>query len=1088
MEADHHIGGEHGPGWKGWLRALWHDLLRDPITRRRAWIVVAGLLVCGYAVGVFGYVLATPEIGVRCAFTRIVNHFYPEFLYPRDQKPLGEGDTLVKVGGQPVENWSQLLRKMLLLRTEKPETVEGLTVQGLRAGRVPEKHTFVLLDGHRLVRVVYRKPDESGTRTAWCRLGLSPIQTLIPSILWFFLKMGLFAVGAIVLWKRPEDRSAEQFFWLCIVSFGAYMGGYHWSRIVTQPVLILVFMTCAVMLPAVTLHFYLVFPRAKGFLLRNPRTVLPAVYGPAMIFLLLLLHGYLYANLLEEGGGGPFAGIQNSGGSAGNEGVLALMLLEIYAYFAIAALWYLMSVACLVHSFRTAATPIERNQVKWILVGVAAALGPIGYSLYLAFWDQVRFGGGGATWPMFTASAFVTLAYTISITRYRLMQLDQIISSGAVYFLFSRGAGLFYYGVVFVGLFLVGSNVGESASWGQGLAVAGTALVLVVALDLVRGRFLRALDRHFRREKHQLDHTLQRMSQAIEQLVDPPALARRLLQTTAEMLSAPAGAVYLRQGVPPLYCLTDAIGPPPALTELSSGCPLVEALLRRSQIADSRMQAANSPFGIMPSAMSHSIDVPALRQLHLLKGTVAQALTHEGQMLGLLLLGPRQDSAYTREDMQLLAAFAQITVLALVSAEGYRTIEGLNRDLKTKVEKIAEQQRRILALQSQLSRRSEVGSQKPEVKDPIGPIGPTGPISPMGPMSPTAPDSDGIIGSSPQVQHLLSLVKRVAPSEATVLLRGESGTGKGVLARVLHDHSPRAGKPFVKVHCAALSAGLLESELFGHVKGAFTSAIRDKVGRFESANGGTLFFDEIGDISLEVQTKLLRVLEEMTFERVGSSESMQVDVRIIAATHRNLEKMIEEGRFREDLFFRLSVLPITVPPLRERVEDIPELVAHFLRLYGQRVGKPVTMDDDALAVLKGFAWPGNVRQLENVVERAVIIAEGATITVDELPDDVKEPLRTADRGLRIGEESVDGDGSPLSDDVQSAIRDPQSTPIGLPELASVIQAERAERERREREQLVRALAAAGGNKAVAARALGLARSTLVSRLKKFGLS
>jgi transcriptional regulator with GAF, ATPase, and Fis domain len=1046
--------------WKSRLRQSWHDFLNDSITRRRAWVVVAALLVGSYAVAVFGYVLATPEIGVRCAFTPIVNHFYPEFLYPRDQVPLQEGDIIVRVGNQQVDNWSQLLRKMLTLRTDEPEIVRGLSVEDLRAGQVSEKLAFLALDGQRLVRVVYRRPGEgeAGTQSVWCRLGRSPLETLIPSVLWFFLKVGLFAVGAIVFWKRPEDRPAAQFFWLCIVSFGAYMGGYHWSRIVTEPVLILVFMTCAVMLPAVTLHFYLVFPRAKEFLKRHPRSVLLVVYGPAVVFLLLLLHDYLYARLLEEGGGGQIAAPPRTASSAGNEGVLALMLNEIYAYFAIAATWYLMSVACLVHSFRTAATPVERNQVKCILVGVAAALGPLGYTLYLAFWNQIRFGGGGATWPMFTASACVTIAYTISITRYRLMQLDQIISSGMVYFLFSRGAGLFYYGVVSVGLFVVGSNVGESPSWGQGLAVSGTALVLVVALDLVRGRFLRALDRHFRREKHQLDHTLQRMSQAIEQLVDPPALARRLLHTTAEMLSAPAGAVYLRQGDPPLYCLTEAIGPTPALTELSSGCPLVEALRIHATLG------SDTPAG-----------GPALRQLHLLKGTVAQALSHEGQMLGLLLLGPRPDSAYAREDMQLLAAFAQITVLALVSAEGHRTIEGLNRDLKTKVEKIAEQQRRILALQSQLSRAAEVRDQKPEMKDPMGPISPVGPIGPM------TPESDGIIGSSPQVQHLLTLVKRVAPSEATVLLRGESGTGKGVLARVLHENSPRASKPFVKVHCAALSSGLLESELFGHVKGAFTNAIRDKVGRFESANGGTLFFDEIGDISLEVQTKLLRVLEEMTFERVGSSESMQVDVRIIAATHRNLEKMIDEGRFREDLFFRLSVLPITVPPLRERAEDIPELVAHFLRVYGQRAGKQVTMDDDALAQLKGFAWPGNVRQLENVVERAVIIAEGATITVDDLPADVKVELHIADRGLANGDESEDRDGNGVSADLQSPA-------MGLPELASVIQAERAERERREREQLVRALAAAGGNKAVAARALGLARSTLVSRLKKFGLS
>jgi transcriptional regulator with GAF, ATPase, and Fis domain len=305
-----------------------------------------------------------------------------------------------------------------------------------------------------------------------------------------------------------------------------------------------------------------------------------------------------------------------------------------------------------------------------------------------------------------------------------------------------------------------------------------------------------------------------------------------------------------------------------------------------------------------------------------------------------------------------------------------------------------------------------------------------------------------------------------------VLLRGESGTGKGVLARAIHESGPRASKPFIKVHCAALSPGLLESELFGHVKGAFTSAIRDKVGRFESAHGGTLFIDEIGDISLEVQTKLLRVLEEMTFERVGSSEPVQVDVRIIAATHRDLEGMIGQGRFREDLFFRLNVLPITVPPLRQRAEDIPELVDHFLRLYAQRAAKQVTaLDDDALALLKAFSWPGNVRQLENVIERAVIIAEGPTITPTELPDEVKA-------------NKVAGE----VEEVGNTWTESESVGMSLPELASVIQADRVERERREREQLVRALAAAGGNKAVAARALGLARSTLVSRLKKFGLS
>jgi transcriptional regulator with GAF, ATPase, and Fis domain len=481
-------------------------------------------------------------------------------------------------------------------------------------------------------------------------------------------------------------------------------------------------------------------------------------------------------------------------------------------------------------------------------------------------------------------------------------------------------------------------------------------------------------------------------------------------------------------------------------------------------------------------------ETPALRQLGFLEGQVAQGLSHEGQLLGLLVLGARENGHWTSEDVQLLSAFAQLTVLALVSAEGHRLIEKLNLELKAKVEKIAEQQRRILALQSQLLQRSEVRDQKSEVGDQKSEIGDQKSEAAGGGQRP-APTSDlclltsdsGLVGSSPQVQQLLHLVRRVAVSSSAVLLRGESGTGKELLARALHENSPRADKPFVKVHCAALSSGLLESELFGHVKGAFTSAIRDKVGRFEAADTGTLFLDEIGDINLEVQTKLLRVLEEMVFERVGSSEPVQVDVRIIAATHQNLEALIRQGRFREDLFFRLNVLPIQLPPLRDRIEDIPELVEHFLRLYRQRCGKEVTgIEDDALALLKSYAWPGNIRQLENVIERAVVISERPVIGVEELPPEIQAVAGTALLDTESNGEQAGSDEAPVL--VQEA-----ASRLSQPEAAVSLQAERAERDRREREQLVRALAAANGNKADAARALGMPRSTLISKLKKLGL-
>ena len=338
------------------------------------------------------------------------------------------------------------------------------------------------------------------------------------------------------------------------------------------------------------------------------------------------------------------------------------------------------------------------------------------------------------------------------------------------------------------------------------------------------------------------------------------------------------------------------------------------------------------------------------------------------------------------------------------------------------------------------------------------------------PTTPHAPDAFGdIIGSGSVLGCVLDLARKVAPTSAAVLIHGESGTGKELLARALHDASPRAGKPYVKVHCAALAPNLLESELFGHVKGAFTGAHRDKIGRFELANGGTLFLDEIGDISLEVQTKLLRAIQEKTFERVGSSVSVKVDVRVVAATHRNLEQLLRQGHFREDLYYRLKVIDLTMPPLRDRREDIPELTLHFARLCSERSGKAaLQVDDDALAVLKAYDWPGNIRELENVIERAVVVAEGSTITMQDLPPE----MLNAVQGNAVIEASSDSNGN------------------GVPAspASNGIHAERQERGRRERERLVRTLASADGNKAEAARALGLARSTLVSRLKKHGLS
>jgi len=241
-------------------------------------------------------------------------------------------------------------------------------------------------------------------------------------------------------------------------------------------------------------------------------------------------------------------------------------------------------------------------------------------------------------------------------------------------------------------------------------------------------------------------------------------------------------------------------------------------------------------------------------------------------------------------------------------------------------------------------------------------------------------DFQGIVGKSSTLRQLLEMVKTVAPSDSTVLLLGETGTGKELIARAIHKRSGRRERTLVKVNCAAIPTGLLESELFGHERGAFTGAIAQKVGRLELADGGSLFLDEIGDIPLELQPKLLRVLQEREFERLGSTRTKKVDVRVVAATHRDLETMIVDKQFRSDLYYRLNVFPITIPPLRERPEDIPLLVQHFVQQTARNMNKAIdTISCDTMDALTQYSWPGNIRELENVIERAVILSPGPVL-------------------------------------------------------------------------------------------------------------
>ncbi len=264
-----------------------------------------------------------------------------------------------------------------------------------------------------------------------------------------------------------------------------------------------------------------------------------------------------------------------------------------------------------------------------------------------------------------------------------------------------------------------------------------------------------------------------------------------------------------------------------------------------------------------------------------------------------------------------------------------------------------------------------------------------------------------MLGKSSAMQRVFRTVEKVAGYDTTVLVQGESGTGKELVARALHDLSPRSARPFVAVNCGAIPEALLESELFGHKRGAFTDAHSDKKGLFEAADGGTLFLDELGELPLQLQVKLLRVLQEGTVRPLGATADRPVDVRVVAATVRNLADEVKEGRFREDLYYRLNVLQVDIPPLRERREDIPLLLEHFIEAHNGRLGTRIRgIDAKARKLLLAYPWPGNVRELENVVERAVVLAEGDVVTADDLPDRIKEPADPARVVLESGELSI----------------------------------------------------------------------------------
>jgi nitrogen regulation protein NR(I) len=332
-------------------------------------------------------------------------------------------------------------------------------------------------------------------------------------------------------------------------------------------------------------------------------------------------------------------------------------------------------------------------------------------------------------------------------------------------------------------------------------------------------------------------------------------------------------------------------------------------------------------------------------------------------------------------------------------------------------------------------------------------------------------EEERIVGSSPKMQEIYKMIGQVAPSDVTVLLRGESGTGKELIARAIYHHSLRSNQPFLPVNCAAIPDTLLESELFGHEKGAFTGASSRRIGKLEQCQGGTIFLDEIGDMSLSTQAKLLRVLQERSFERLGGTETIKVDIRLIVATNKDLEEAISNGKFREDLYYRLNVVSITIPPLRERKEDVPDLVSYFLKKFNRELKKGhVGITPSAMEKITSYGWPGNVRQLENVLKRAMVLCQGEWILEDHLL--FEKGWEKRDTEEELSKKNVEGLLDALFEEFSKA----PATSQDLDMISNL-----------ERGLILRALQKTKGNQLKAAMLLGIHRSTLRSKMEKYNI-
>lgn len=1005
-----------------------------------ALLFILSTISVGYGLVVLWYVPTQTSLPLLCLLTNEDLASQGEGVEIRDVSRMQEckghspepGDVLVEVAGHRVRSFGDFVKVHRDLRSVSIGS-EAQLQYGQDPTEISDVSDLAVVeypDRSRYVKVWFRPPGSDVPVASWLRLGPEPILDVSIALVWFVLQTCVIVIAGLAYWHRPFDQPVRTFFALSTVTLCAYLGGNHWWVLSGSFTLIELFAISGILLPAVLLHFAVVYPAAKPFYLKHRRTTLSLIYG-FPVLAALVIGGLIFVTwmLSTDFGAGPFAETLQRLSGRVTADLLPVLRQCVFLYLGVGIVYFVLSIVALKHSLDHPRTPLEQNQVQPILRAGLLASVPVGYTAFLAMTAPTSFALGAARIPMFLAGLAFMLAYGIGIARYKLFLPEQVVGRGVWYYLASTALAIIFSALIAVGA--VTALHGDLAIFGRTVPLVMVLMLAVLMLCWARDILQRSLDRRFFREKYQLDKALQRMNRVAASVLDTDAVSESLLNSCRDVLQVRDAALYLRRGERLLFRLLTAQG--------------TETRPLQVRIEDEVHQALEHDASLQKVPSSGSPQQTLIRKL---SAELLHGIELDGQLTGLLVLGPKASgAAFTAEDVAFVAAMGRISAVALQCAKVHEEFARVNEDLKLKIERIEEQDRQLAQLQNELATLSRLQPTTVPVEDTFL--------------------RDAIKGQSPAIRQVLDTVKKVSRSDASVLIRGESGTGKELLARAIHENSPRKHGPMISVHCAALAPTLLESELFGHVKGAFTDAHEAKVGRFALAHGGTLFLDEIGDISLDVQVKLLRVLQERTFEPVGSTGSQTVDVRVLAATHRDLEQLIADGQFRQDLYYRLNVISVWVPSLRERSEDILELALHFLHAAAKKAGKSVRLfDDAALNALTNYDWPGNIRELQNAIERAVVLADGERIQVRDLPAEIVSNMAPATPSLGRPPRTGNGPAKQLS------LRRQTVTPND---------------DDAEMQQLVDALDACGGNKAEAARSLGMPRSTFFSKLKKYGL-